>query len=120
MADGYGWRLTGAMSHLRSAMCAIHAKLDASDAEAVAGREPRLVDPLVVHERAVRALEIEDLDGVVAGCEAAVDARDQCGIDNEVGARGAADGLDCPGRQAERQRVAIVRGALEDPHGRLS
>src|SRR5436190_1861778 len=103
-------------------MAARDLELDPSHAQAVAGGELRLLDPLIVHKRAVCAFQIDHLHRLVARGQAAVDPRHQRGINDEIGTSGPADGLDGAARQAECQRVLLAtfaflnRGTLEDPH----
>src|SRR5215213_11969941 len=88
------------------------AKHHPSDAEPIAALQMRLADALVVDERPVGALQIDHLELVGGGSQPAVQARDQCDIEDEIGARSAADGLDRSGVQPK----GGVR-ALENPHG---
>src|SRR5262249_27447827 len=93
-------------------------ELDTADTEPVSGGEQRLVDAPVVDERAVGALEVDDLEAGVRGGEAAGQPRDERGVPDEVGAGGAAHGLDGARRQSKRPRIAGLLGALENPHRR--
>ena len=68
---------------------------------------------LSVHERAVGALQIHDFQIVAGGGYPAVQPRHERGIEDEVGARRAADGLDGAGTQAKR---VIGLGAPQSPH----
>jgi len=86
-------------------------ELHPSHPKTIAVRQMRFLHALVVDERAVGAGEIDDFHIVLAGRQPAVQSRDQGGIDDEVGARGAADGLDGAGPQAEGRL-----GTLENPH----
>src|SRR5690349_10998067 len=89
-------------------------ELDTPDGEQIARAQHDAVDALAVDQRAVRAAEVfdDELIGLV-GREAAVDARDERGVDDEIGARGAADRLDAPGRQPQRDRRLVA--ALQYP-----
>jgi hypothetical protein len=51
-----------------------------------------------------------------AGREPAMDAGNQGGVDDEVGARCAPDRLHGAGAEPERHRAALGFGALENPH----
>ena len=84
------------MTRLSSALASfsLHGQLDAPDAKTIAGAQMRLPDTLAVHERAVRALQVHDFQPVVGRRQPAVYTRHQRGIDDEVGARCAADGFD--------------------------
>jgi len=89
-------------------------QLDASDSKSIACRCLCLCDALIVHERAVGARQIFDVERVLAGGDPAVEPRNKGGVEDEVGAPRAAEG---PGRtswQPERQGP-VVR-ASKNPH----
>src|SRR5215468_4233101 len=109
-----GWSIIHepfAISHQPSAMA--DRDLHTADAETVAVGDQGLVHPSAVDEGPVRALQVHDLQPVGAGGNPAVQSRDESGIDDEVGARRAADGFDRAGTQTERRQGF---GTLQDPH----
>src|SRR6185503_20774321 len=87
-------------------------ELDAADAQAVAALQPRLGDALVVDERSVRAPEIDDLEVVGGRDQPAVQAGHERGVEDEIGSRCSAHGLDRAGSQPKRPLRA-----LEYPQG---
>ena len=92
-------------------------ELNASHLQAVAGRQARGFDALAVHVRAVRAFEIRDLQ--LAANErghAAVHARDERGIDDEIGAGGAADRAFIAWQDAEGFLRLTFGHGPQDPH----
>src|SRR6476469_10778446 len=89
----------GALAFLR------HGQLDAADAQAIAGVEHRAIDALVVDEGTVGAVEILDVQFAYhRGHQPAMGARDQGGVEDEIGMGGAAHGFDGAFREAEDQR----------------
>ena len=108
-----------AISHLARSYggAFLHRQLDPSYAERVAIGQMRLRDTPAVHERAVRAFQIDHFELVGRGGYPAMQPRHQCGVDDEVGARGAADGFDGAGPQAKR---GVGLGTLQDPHQAIS
>src|SRR5437764_6689435 len=69
----------------------------------------------VVDERPVGTFQIDDFERLVTSRNPAVQSRHQGGVDDEVGARGAADRLDRAGTQPERERAVWLR-SLKNPH----
>ena len=96
----------------------LHHQVHAADREPVARPQGGLLHTLAVHEGSVRAGEVGDrqrpagVDG-----QAAVHARNQRRVDDEVGAGRAADRPDGPGRQAEDVGAAGI-GRAKCPHER--
>src|SRR5207249_11288064 len=93
----------------------VHFHLDASNAEPIAGRDGRLPNSFVVDVSPVRAREFDDFEGIVARRNPAVQAGNERDVEDEIGSRRAADGLDRARRQSERRFRT-----LQNPHGRLS
>ena len=87
--------------------------LDVAEAQAVAGADGRAEHPLVVDERAVRALEVGEQPAALARVDARVHARDAGVVDHAADARFAAERRDGP---AQRDRVAVPGGGHEAPH----
>src|SRR5947209_2749833 len=108
MADGR------AIDPMPLAISHVDRELNAPDPQPVAGRQHRLVDPLVVDVGAVCAFQVDDLEPIVRGAETAVQARYEGDIEDEVGARRPSDGLDRTGLEAKRSL-----GALQNPHLRI-
>src|SRR5262252_6416742 len=99
MANGYGsWLNIGwpfsTISHSHQPSAMSDRDLHPADAEAVAVRNERLVHTPAVDEGPVRALQIDYFQLVGAGGDPAVQSRDKRRVDDEIGARGAADGFD--------------------------
>src|SRR5688572_5235139 len=70
-------------------------QLHPADLDPVAGAQPGDVDSLSVHERAVGAFEVAYLELTVGQRRhAAVNPRHEGGVDDEIGAGGAAEGPD--------------------------
>lgn len=95
----------------------VHAKLDAADLDRVAVVERALRHLLAVHERPVRASQIFELQliGVAEG-KPAMDPRYQRDIDDEIGARRPAHGLQ-RARQQTKGQIAVRRvDGLKGPH----
>ena len=92
--------------------CASRDRRGARPGRRRAGRPPSAapcVDPLAVDERAVGALEVHDLELGRPGGQPAVQPRHQRRIDDEVGARRAADRLDAARQNAEGERRVCAR-----------
>jgi len=106
--------MAGTIHHSHQPLALSHDdELHPPDAKTIARRQVRLFDPPAVDERAVGTRQIQDFEIVVGRGQPAVEARDKGGMDDEVGARRAADGFDGAGSQAKR-RVGL--GILQDPH----
>ena len=90
-------------------------QLDPAHAQPIPAREVGALHLLVIDEDAVGARQVFDLDMSVGRRQSTVHARDEGRVDNEIGPRRAANGLDGAGRQAERSFLT-----LQDPHGELS
>ena len=83
----------------------------------VSGFELRRLDALPVHERAVGAVQIPDLEAaVLQRNQPAVDPRDQCAVDAEVGAGGAANRPDPAGQNPERLFGFPLSDGSQNPH----
>src|SRR3990170_2751942 len=78
-------------------------ELDAADAEPVAFLQRRARDARAVDERAVGALEVHDLERGRPGEQLAVEPRHEARLDGEFRASRAADRLDVPRKNAERE-----------------
>jgi len=91
-----------------------------SNAKPIPAGEHGPLDPLVVDVGAVRTRQVNDFDVVALGAQAAMQARHERHVHDEVGPRGAANRLDGAGGQPKRQRLGVGLSALEDPHGPVS
>lgn len=98
-------------------MFPIYPQFYASYTEPVARGERCVLDALAVYKGSIRTGQVHDLQMLVAGGEAAVQPRHQRGIDDEVGARRAADRLDRSRTKPERHGVGVRRRSLKNPHG---
>src|SRR5438067_2104522 len=117
MADGKGSMDPWAICHEPSALSHdpfLYSELDSPDAQRVAVGDVPLVHALAVDERAVRALQVDHFQFVGGGGDPAVQPRDERGVDDEILARGASDGLHGAGSQAKR---GVGLGAPKNPHG---
>jgi hypothetical protein len=65
----------------------------------------RRSDALSVDERAVRAAEVFDMQRIVGGCQLAVKARHECGVDYEFRAGGSSNRFDGSRRKSKRQVI---------------
>jgi hypothetical protein len=83
-----------------SAVCALivsfsfYPQFDSSYPKPIAAGDLCPLHALAVDKRAVRARQVLNLEFLVAGGQAAMQARDKRAVDNEIGARGPAYGLD--------------------------
>src|SRR5205814_1513976 len=80
-------------------------KLDPSYTQTVAAPELCALHAFTVDVGAVRARQVDDFQGFRAGADAAVQPRDEGGVDDEIGARRTAHGLDGAGPDPECQTL---------------
>src|SRR5215831_7143096 len=59
-------------------------QFDPAEAQSISARQGCVLDALVVHERAVGARKVDDLDGAVAGCQTAVKTGHERGVYDEI------------------------------------
>src|SRR5918993_3399456 len=92
-------------------------QLDPADSNPVTvARHGTLLDARTIQERAVGAIEIDDLDFRCAGSEPAVNARHERRVDNEVGAGCASGGSHASRKYPEGQGRIRPFGSLQNPH----
>ena len=89
----------------------LYSQLHTSDAKAIADAQVSLLDTLVVDEGAVGAPEIDHFHAVVGRRQPTMNSRHQRRVDDEVGARCAADGFD-----RSRTQAKGPCGPLKNPH----
>ena len=94
----------------------VYFQFDAPYAQPIARRERRPFDPFIVHERAIGAPQIDDLQLFVTGGQSAVQPRYQRRIDNEIGPRRPAEGLHGSSLHPKDEGIAFRPRTLQDPH----
>jgi hypothetical protein len=101
---------------MRPLVLGAYGELDASHFDAVAFEQRRAIDFLSVHPSAVRAAQIFDVESIQSvDRKAAVEARHQRGIDDEVGPLGTAHCFVRTRHEAKEQgRVGV--GRFQNPH----